>query len=202
MKKKAFMAGLCICLMLSVTGCKGRLETLKVSEVKEETVLLRRDGSVQSGAYETFDKSYYKEDELKSFMKAEIEEYNQEHGEDKVKLTKLKIADNGSKQVAKAIVTYQDVETFSQMNNIEAAQYTMEQAVEANVFPEELTVAADGSRVGQDEVVKNKDYKVLVIQIKGDVLLPDTVKYYKNAMLLSSNKVEATGEELAVIVYK
>lgn len=196
------MAGLCICLMLSVTGCKGRLETLKVSEVKEETVLLRRDGSVQSGAYETFDKSYYKEDELKSFMKAEIEEYNQEHGEDKVKLTKLKIADNGSKQVAKAIVTYQDVETFSQMNNIEAAQYTMEQAVEANVFPEELTVAADGSRVGQDEVVKNKDYKVLVIQIKGDVLLPDTVKYYKNAMLLSSNKVEATGEELAVIVYK
>lgn len=202
MKKKAFMAGLCICLMLSVTGCKGRLETLKVSEVKEETVLLRRDGSVQSGAYETFDKSYYKEDELKSFMKAEIEEYNQEHGEDKVKLTKLEIADNGSKQVAKAIVTYQDVETFSQMNNIEAAQYTMEQAVEANVFPEELTVAADGSRVGQDEVVKNKDYKVLVIQIKGDVLLPDTVKYYKNAMLLSSNKVEATGEELAVIVYK
>ena len=65
-----------------------------------------------------------------------------------------------------------------------------------------MTVAADGSRVNQKKVTDNTEYKVLVIQIKGDLIFPDAVKYYSNAMLLAPNTVETTGEERAVIVYK
>ena len=64
MKRKALTVGLCICLMLTVTGCKGRVRSLKLADIKDETVLLRSDGSVQSGAYESFDQLYYDEDDL------------------------------------------------------------------------------------------------------------------------------------------
>lgn len=202
MKKKALMLGLCLCLMFSVTGCKGRIQSLKLADIKDETVLLRSDGSVQSGAYEAFDEVYYDKDDLKSFMEKNIDEFNEEQGEECVKLNKLKIEENGTKHIAKAIVTYDNMKLYSVMNNIDATSYTMEEAKEAGVLPEILTVAADGSRVNQKEVTDNTEYKVLVIQIKGDLMFPDTVKYYDNAMLLAPNTVETTGEERAVIVYK
>lgn len=194
--------GLCICLMLSVTGCKGRIESLKLADIKAETVLLRSDGSVQSGAYESFDEIYYDQDELKKFIKKEIEDFNRKQGEECVKLNKLKIEEDGSKHVAKAIVTYDNMKLYSLMNQAEVASYTMEEAKEAGVLPEVLTVAADGSRVDQNKVTENTDYKVLVMQMKGKVIFPDTVKYYKDVMLLSQNTVETTEEERAVIVYK
>lgn len=202
MKKKTLAVGLCVCLMLSGTGCKGKLKTLKLSDIKEETVLLRKDGSVQSGSYEEFKEIYYEADELKSFMESEIEKYNREHGEDMVTLTKVKVSKSGSKNVARAIVTYHDVETYSKMNNLEAAHYTMSEAKEASVLPDELIVAADGKRINKEKLENDEDFKVLVIQMKGDILLPDTVKYYKNAMLLSANKVETTEDGPAVIIYK
>lgn len=202
MKRKALTVGLCICLMLTVTGCKGRVRSLKLADIKDETVLLRSDGSVQSGAYESFDQLYYDEDDLKSFMETSISTFNEEQGEECVKLNKLKIEENGTKHIAKAIVTYDNMKLYSVMNNIDAACYSMEEAKEAGVLPEIMTVAADGSRVNQKKVTDNTEYKVLVIQIKGDLIFPDAVKYYSNAMLLAPNTVETTGEERAVIVYK
>lgn len=202
MKRKGLTVGLCICLMLTVTGCKGRVRSLKLADIKDETVLLRSDGSVQSGAYEAFDEPYYDEDDLKTFMKTNIETFNREQGEDCVKLNKLKIEENGAKHIAKAIVTYDNMKLYKAMNNIDAACYSMEEAKEAGVLPEIMTVAADGSRVSQKEVTDNTELKVLVIQIKGDLIFPNSVKYYANAMLLAQNTVETTGEERAVIVYK
>ncbi|HAU85515.1 MAG TPA: hypothetical protein DCW90_08440 [Lachnospiraceae bacterium] len=202
MKRKALMVGLCICLMLAATGCKSRVHSLKLADIKDETVLLRSDGSVQSGAYEAFDEPYYDEDDLKAFMESAINTFNEEQGEECVKLNKLKIEENGTKHIAKAIVTYDNMKLYSAMNNIEAASYSMEEAKEAGVLPEIMTVAADGSRVSQKEVTDNTEYKVLVIQIKGDIMFPDAVKYYSNVMLLAPNTVETTGEEQAVIVYK
>ena len=182
MKKRALIVGLCLCMMLSGTGCRGKEHSLKLENIKDETVLLRKDGSVQSGAYEAFDEVYYDKEDLKIFMKSTIEQFNREQGEDCVKLSKLKIEKNGTKNIAKAIVTYHNVKQFSIMNGVAAQSYTMKEAKEAGILPEEFMVAADGSRVPQNEVTKNTDYKVLVIQIKGELIFPDTVKYYKDAM--------------------
>ncbi|MBR3772499.1 MAG: hypothetical protein IKL07_09535, partial [Clostridium sp.] len=77
-----------------------------------------------------------------------------------------------------------------------------EEAVEAGILPEILNVASDGSRVERDEVTAKKEYKVLTIQAKANIMLPESVQYYVNAMLLSLKTAETTGEELAVIVYK
>ncbi|SET49107.1 hypothetical protein SAMN04487772_1258 [[Clostridium] polysaccharolyticum] len=194
--------GLCICLMLSVTGCKGRLEALRLADVKSETILLRSDGSVQSGAYESFNEIYYDQAELKKFMKKQIEDFNREQGEECVKLEKFKIEKRDSKHIAKAVVTFDNVKRYGLMNQSEIAEYTMKEAKEAGVLPEVFTVASDGSRVNQNKVTENADYKVLVMKMKGKVIFPDTVKYYKDVMLLSPNTVETTEEERAVIVYK
>lgn len=202
MRKKALIAGLCICIMLGTAGCKGRVQSLKLSQVKEEMILLRSNGSVQSGSYEAFDQVYYDKDGLKNFMESAIEQFNREQGKDTVKLTKLKIEKKGSEKVAKSIITYDSVEIYNKMNGVDAVSYSMKEAEEAGVFPEEITVAADGSRVKKDEVTGHSAYKVLVIQFEGNIILPDTVKYYADAMLLAPNTVETTEDKKAVIVYK
>lgn len=191
-----------ICMVLLCTGCKSKVQSLKLSELEDETVLLRSDGTVQSGVFEEFDAYYYKEDELETFMKNAITQFNEQQGEDCVKLSKFELDDSSGKKIAKAIFTYDNFEAYSALYGIDAACYTMKEAKEAGVLPAKFTIAADGSRTDQKEVTQNSDYKVLVIQYKADIILPDAVKYYSNAMLLSSNTVETTGEEVAVIVYK
>lgn len=201
MSKKTFAIALCICMLLSGTGCK-KVESLQLSDIQEETVMLRSDGTVQSGAYELFEEPYYKEDDLKAFINKEINQFNEEHGEKSVKLSQLEIGKSGHKKIAKAIFTYDDISSYSALNQVDAKCYTMEEAIEAGVLPEILNVAADGSRVSRDEVAAKKDYKVLTIQAKADIILPEFIQYYANAMLLSLKTAETTGEELAVIVYK
>lgn len=201
MGNKTFAIALCICMLLSGTGCK-KVESLQLSDIKEETVMLRSDGTVQSGAYELFEEPYYKEADLKEFINEEIDQFNEEHGEKSVKLSQLEVGKSGSKKIAKAIFTYGDISSYSALNHVDAKCYTMEEAIEAGVLPEILNVAADGSRVSRDEVAAKKDYKVLTIQVKADIILPESVQYYVNAMLLSLKTAETTGEELAVIVYK
>lgn len=201
MSKKTFAIALCVCMLLSGTGCK-KVESLQLSNVEEETVMIRSDGTVQSGAYELFEEPYYKEEDLKAFITEEIDQFNEEHGEKSVKLSQLEIGKSGKKKIAKAIFTYDDISSYSALNNVDAKCYTMEEAIEAGVLPEILNVAADGSRVLRDEVAAKEDYKVLAIQVKADIILPEAVKYYVNAMLLSLKTAETTGEELAVIVYK
>lgn len=202
MKKKALIMVLCICMVLLCTGCKSKVQSLELSELEDETVLLRSDGTVQSGSFEEFDAYYYKEDEVEMFMENAITQFNEQQGEDCVELSKFSFDDSSGKKIAKAIFTYDNFEAYSALNGIDAACYTMKEAKEAGVLPAKFTIAADGSRTDQKEVTQNSDYKVLVIQYKADIILPDAVKYYSNAMLLSSNTVETTGEEVAVIVYK
>ncbi len=202
MKKSAFILMLCISLACCTTGCKGKVQSLKLSEIKDETVLLRSDGSVQSAAYEEFDKYYYDEKELEEYMEAVIEDYNERNGEKSVKLAKFDLEKVNGKNIAKAIFSYKDLATYCEMNGVAATTYTIEEAKAAGVLPTTFTNAADGTKIDQNAVTENSNYKVLVIQVKADIMLPDSVKYYSNAMLLNSNSVETTGEQTAVIVYK
>lgn len=193
---------LCICMAISLAGCNGRLQSLNISDIKDETFLLRSDGSVQYAAYEEFDKYYYREDELEEFMKNTIESYNEQQGEEVVELTKFKVVSVNDKNYAKAIFTYDSLGVYCEMNDVKAQTYSMKEAKAKGVLPTTFTMASDGSKTDQKEVTSNEDYKVLTIAIKADVILPSTVKYYTNAMILSSNSVETTGEDVAVIVYK
>ena len=194
---------LSICMAVSLAGCKSKLQSLSIADINDETFLLRSDGSVQSAAYEEFEKYYYQQDELEEFMQDTIKSYNEQQGEEVVELTKFKVEENASgKNYATAIFTYDSLAVYCEMNGVEAQTYTMKEAKAKGVLPTTFTMASDGSKVSQKEVSDNEDYKVLTISIKADVYLPNTVKYYTNAMILSSNSVETTGEDVAVIVYK
>lgn len=194
---------LCICMAISLAGCKSKLQSLSIADIKDETFLLRSDGSVQSAAYEEFDNYYYREEELEEFMENTIESYNEQQGENVVELTKFKVEEDADgKNYAAAIFTYDSLAVYCEMNGVEAQTYTMKEAKAKGILPTTFTVASDGSKTAQKEVSANEDYKVLAISIKADVYLPSTIKYYTNAMILSSNSVETTGEDVAVIVYK
>lgn len=197
MKRITLTMVLCLSMILLV-GCKGGVQSLKIDEIKGETILIRSDGTVQSAAKEKFDKKYYDINDLKDFMNETIEHFNARHEKDAVKLTKIK----EEEKVVKAIFTYKDLETYCELNKIDAKLYTMEEAVEADILPTLMVNAVDNSDADLETVTKHSDYKVFTIQEKLNIKVPDSIKYYVNAAFLDAKTVEATGDDLTVIVYK
>lgn len=202
MSKKTFMVLLVICILCSVTGCKNKVQVLKIDDVEKETLLFCGNGKVQSGSSEKLDKYYYEEEDLKRFIKDNIAEFNEVWGKNSVELTKFRVEKENTEKVAKAILTYDNLEAYCALNGVDVKCYSMSEAKEAGVLPAKFTVAVDGSRTDQNEVTQKEDYQVLVIKTTADVVLPETVKYYSDAILLSSNTVETTEDKVAVIVYK
>lgn len=115
MRKVAAAFMICLCIV-SLSGCKGKVESLKLSDVNEETLLIRSNGTLQLGANETFDKIYYDEKDLKDFIESAIESFNEENGKGSVKLSDLEVEN----EKVKAIFTYDSMESYSEMNRIEA----------------------------------------------------------------------------------
>ena len=70
-------------------------------------------------------------------------------------------------------------------------------------LPTTLVRAKDGERTDTAEVLRNKKYKILVIQEPFDILVNGKIMFYSdNAQLLEENKVKSMGEDMTVIVFK
>jgi len=197
MKKFALTMIMCLSTVLFV-GCNNKVQSLRMGDIANETILVRSNGTIQSAANEDFEKDYYDEKELKAFMEENVEYYNSTHEKDAVKITKVKV--DGNK--AKAIFTYKDLETYCELNGMEAHLYTMEEADAAGILPDKLVNASDNSDVEKESVLKHSDLNVFAISAKMDIMLPNNIMYYVNGAFLSPTKLEASGEGLTVIVYK
>ncbi|SFR75853.1 hypothetical protein [Anaeromicropila populeti] len=197
MKKIALTVGLCLCTCM-LAGCKSKMKSLDMDDVKTSTILIRSDGTVQSSSVENFEKEYYSESELKDFIDDAVSEYNDKTGEKVIKLEDCEVND----QKASMILTYDSLEHYKQLNEVETVSYTMEEAVDADIFPEKFVNAVDGSEALLKEVTADTSYKVLYVEEATEVIVPEAIKFYSNAMLLRADSVQTTGEEPAVIIYK
>lgn len=61
-----------MCMLMAACGTK--------LDVQENTIALQRNGKILEAAVETFDQSYYKEDELNSYIQNAVDDYTAEHG--------------------------------------------------------------------------------------------------------------------------
>src|SRR5574344_21146 len=105
MKKRVAYFLLVICL-LGLAGCKkGDSQTVDQADIKENTTGISSDGTVQSGVVESFEKDYYKKDELKTYIEETIQNYTKKAGNDTVKLDSLDVEN----KVANAKFSYKNV---------------------------------------------------------------------------------------------
>ncbi|BCN32310.1 hypothetical protein [Anaeromicropila herbilytica] len=186
-------------LSLVFTGCNSNGESLSVGELKENTLLVYKEGNLQEGIVEDFDKSYYNQSTLEKYIEKEIEDYNTKAGK---KVIKKKSYVVKGKEV-KLILSYKDFKSYSKFNNITADYLTPEKARENKKIPELLVDAGDSSLVKKVAALKGDGYRVLILSDEYHVTVSGRILYYSNAALLNGKSVQTLDEEkYSVVVYK
>ncbi|QHQ60819.1 hypothetical protein Ana3638_08605 [Anaerocolumna sedimenticola] len=198
MQKFLLYTVLVFCLIFTA-GCKNKERIISVDEVKNNTILVKNDGTVQSATVETFDKEYYNLDELKTFITDQIGKYNQTNGQDAIVFGSLDLKDGN----AVLILNYSNLEHYKTFNKVDATLTTTVDAKSSNLeLPDVYVSASDGAYASPDVALKNDKYKILIVNEKTDVIVDGTVKYFTNAALLSKSNLQTNSEEKSVIVYK
>lgn len=160
-KALIFLASLITCLM---TGCFGGNDDLN-----DTTLSISSKGEITHHIVESFDKSYYNEDELRTGINEQIEEYCNEKGDDSlIKLKDLKILDG----VATADLIFKDYSDYAAFNEVDLFYGTIEEAIAAD-YPTDVTLKS----VDDDETIGKYEFEALAnnkIIVTGESLIIKT----------------------------
>lgn len=194
-----------LCTILAFTfillaGCKRKEIKLKTEDVSVNTVVVKKDGTVQAAMVEEFNKDYYSLDELNDFITKAINNFNNSVGsETAITIDSLE----KNKEDAVLILTYQDLDTYAAFNKVEAVTMEVDALQGANLkLPDVFVKEDDGAYVKQDVALNNGKYKIVMIQDNVDLMVEGTIKYYANCILVNSHTIQTTPEDVSVIVYK
>jgi hypothetical protein len=190
-------------LILSMTGCINRTKYIKADDVTESTMLARANGELQVASIEKFDKNYYSLSELNDFIGKEVAAYNDKVGAENVKIDKIDERDiNGSKN-AVMLLTYASMKDYAEFNKVVAAYFHGGAADVTIELPSKLISAKNGESAKTNDVIKNADYKVLVVTEPLHIVVDGKVKFYSDkAKKIDKNEVKASAEGTTVVVFK
>lgn len=171
LKKRIIISPITALIVLCLlTGCsKGN------NDLNETTLIINGKGEITHHIVESFDKSYYNEDELRSEINDEIEEYCSSKGDDKlVKLKDLKILDG----MASAELTFKDYSDYAAFNEVDLFYGTIEEAIAAD-YPTDVTLKSvdDDDTIGKYEFEALKDNKIIVIGESILIKTPGRIEY-------------------------
>lgn len=197
--KKSFLFVVLLMSLLVITGCSKNIKSINTEEVSVNTILAKTNGVLQVATVENFDKPYYDLKELKEFITKEVELYNKNAGDNKVKIDAVEQRDN--KVIM--LLTYTGMDQYTAFNKVTAAYFNGGIANLKMKLPATLVNASNESLTGTQEVIQNKGYKVLVLNEPYEIIVDGNVKYYsESAKLLEDNKVLGAAEEMTVVVFK
>ncbi|MCI8300555.1 MAG: hypothetical protein HFI69_09420 [Lachnospiraceae bacterium] len=148
----------------------------KSLEADRDTVYVQKRGAIISAAIADFDKDYYDEEELKSFVEERVEAYQEEHGKNSVKIDEFSVEE----RVAKLYMKYDGYENYQDFNEVKLFTGTVPQALAAGFdFDAEFTKVEDGKPAGSIEntEVVDTDYKVVILSEKVDVKVDGAIQY-------------------------
>ncbi len=155
-------------------------------------VSVSKNGTVTEVVRESFDASYYSEEELKSTVESEIADYNSSHSERAVKKKSLKIKD-GEAQMRLEYDSYQDYAGFNHVgfyvgdiNGAIQAGY----AFEGSFYPVSDGAVSQNSVWGSS-LMSGTNYKTMVVNEALLVDVPGKICYV-------SEGVKVTGKSEAV----
>lgn len=196
---------LCIVLILSLCllgGCQSKGEKLKTDKVTVNTISVFKNGSVQVGAVEDFDKNSFDEEDLKLFIDESIQNYNSEKQSGEVKLGSLSVQNNQAVLILEfdSIDTYIDF-TYADFENIEGVNIPVSEALNKDLKSEEFIDAATGEKVSKEEALDGEKNKALILNEEIEVIVEGKIKYYSNAALLNKKTAQTGKKGISVIVY-
>ena len=158
MKKRMAALGCCIGMSMLLGACGAKLD------VQENTIALQRNGKILEAAVESFDQSYYDQEELNTYVQNAVDDYTAEHGKKSVSVTDSKVEEK------KAYLTlqYENAETFSDFTGIECFNGSIVEAQSAGYdfdldFYPVTDGKADTKTVKGSTLLDDDDLKVLIV---------------------------------------
>ena len=202
MKKRMVALGCCIGMSMLLGACGGKLD------VQENTIALQRNGKILEAAVESFDQSYYDQEELNTYVQNAVDDYTAEHGKKSVSVTDSKVEEK------KAYLTlqYENTETFSDFTGIECFSGSIVEAQSAGYdfnldFYPVTDGKADTKTVKGSTLLDDDDLKVLIVKENSDLIVPGKIAYVSSegTKVTSEKQVNVTQKEQdtdeAVLVY-
>ena len=191
MRKRMVALSCCIGMCMLMAACGTKLD------VQENTIALQRNGKILEAAVETFDQSYYKEDELNSYIQNAVDDYTAEHGKKSVSVTESKVEEK------KAYLTlqYENAETFQDFSGIECFSGSIVEAQSAGYdFEQDFYPVTDGKAdkktVRGSSLLEDDDLKVLIVKDNSDLIVPGKIAY------VSTEGTEVTSEKQVNVTQK
>ncbi|WP_310604663.1 hypothetical protein [Anaerosporobacter sp.] len=197
--KKVTLILVGILLLVAMTGCGKNKVSITAEDVTTNTIVIKKDSTIQSSIVEAFDKEYYSQDELEVFIKEEINDYNKKNGENEIEMHSIHVAD----QKASVVFNYNDIDDYSTFNGIDAKLLTTSQALQDEKITSmlEFVDSKNGGTVSKETALSNSDAMVLVIKQALDIKIDGTILYYTNVEKTDKNVLQSNEENVAVIVF-
>ncbi len=202
MKKRMAALGCCIGMSMLLGACGAKLD------VQENTIALQRNGKILEAAVESFDQSYYDQEELNTYVQNAVDDYTAEHGKKSVSVTDSKVEEK------KAYLTlqYENAETFSDFTGIECFNGSIVEAQSAGYdfdldFYPVTDGKADTKTVKGSTLLDDDDLKVLIVKENSDLIVSGKIAYVstEGTEVASEKQVNVTQKEQdtdeAVLVY-
>lgn len=197
MKKYTFAATLLL-IVLTVAGCSKKEINITAEDITANTLLMKRNGTLQVAIVEDFSKEYYKLSELEEFVKKEINSYNQTAGSDAVTIEDLSLK-NGK---AVMLLGYSGMAHYSAFNKVSAAYFSADTKDVALELPDQYVNAKNGSKADAATALKNGKNRVLVIYEPYDIIVDGKVRFYSANATMEGEVVKSSGEGATVVIYE
>lgn len=190
-------AGVCLMAALasiSMVGCGS------ASKEEETVVSISKEGTVSESIVESFDKSYYDEEELKQTILSEVAAYNREMQTGNITVEKIEVKDS----MATVEMTYASVADYE---GFQGGVFFLGTAQEAQDAGYDLNTVLSGTQneletIGMSDMLAMTDYQILITDKKETVELNGKAAYVSDNVTVSKNlKTVTVAEEIEQLAY-
>ena len=194
--KRMMRVGVLLVLTAAVLGGCG-----KEFSADTDTVYVQKKGTIKGANVAAFDKEYYDEDELESFINDTVDTYVAKAGEGTVAVTSFAVEDG----TAHVYLDYAGAEDYAQFNGIDFyAGTVLDAQADGYDIPDAFTAVTD-----KDTTWDAEGNKIVIVGQQTQVRVDGTILFVSsNANAVDKNAADVTYDILdeeaqpAYIVYK
>lgn len=196
---KAIVGTLVISNMLIFAGC-----TAGEAGASETTISIKKDGSVLSHIEESFEQSYYSQEELQQQILAEVSDYNRKTGDSCISVEKIEAANS----VATVQMTYKEAKNYAEFNGV---TFFVGTPGEASASGYNMDVVLSGVKdsnetLGKADILATEDFKLIIFDTQEPVSLEGKALFVSDNVIVADNQksvsISEGSDKLAYILYK
>lgn len=185
-------------------SCRGGNEA---ENATVNSLYIGKDGKVTEAIVEDFKESYLDEEELKDFIKEQIDVFEKNNEGSKIKLENFEVEDGK----AKVVLSYDSAVSYDEFNEVALFNGTIKECVDEwglITDKEEVISVKDEKKTTLKALESDSDYKLLIVEEEQEIYLENEIKYASSNVTVASNGKMAKVDKVdvytgfAYIVYK